>query len=102
MQASMYQGSACSAPPYVQASTTPGKYWDLTDGPKESSSGADQPAPANSEIQMMSPVNTSMLPSRWDRAWTSCWWSSVLWLGVGSSWNCTFTCLEELLYSSTI
>ena len=51
---------------------------------------------------MMSPVNTSMLPSRWDRDWTSCWWTSVLWLGVGSSWNCTFTCLEELLYSSTI
>jgi hypothetical protein len=43
-----------------------------------------------------------MLPSRCDSDWTSCWWTSVLWLGVGSCWYWTVTCFWELLYSSTI
>src|SRR5580700_8991602 len=43
-----------------------------------------------------------MLPSRCDSDWTSCWWTSVLWLGVGSCWYWTVTSFCELLYSSTI
>src|SRR5712691_565498 len=43
-----------------------------------------------------------MLPLRCDRACTSCWWTSVLWLGVGSCWYWTVTSFWELLYCSTI
>src|SRR6266705_484744 len=51
---------------------------------------------------MTSCVNTSTLPSPRLSDWTSCWWTSVLELGGGSSRYVTWILLWEPLNSSTI